>query len=98
MNRVWDLLIVGGTLIDPAQGIHDRRDVAFAGGKVVAVGASLPKDQAMQTIDAAGKLVTPGLIDVHVHVFPGISHLGIEPDATCLAHGATTVVDAGSAG
>jgi dihydroorotase len=49
-------------------------------------------------IDAAGKLVLPGLVDAHVHVFEGVSHFGINPDATCLAHGATTVVDAGSAG
>ena len=49
-------------------------------------------------VDAGGHLVTPGLIDVHVHVFAGVSHYGIEPDPTCLARGATTVVDAGSAG
>jgi dihydroorotase len=53
---------------------------------------------ANQVINAAGKLVVPGLIDAHVHVFEGVSHFGIEPDRTCLAHGATTVVDAGSAG
>ena len=49
-------------------------------------------------MDAEGCFVTPGLIDLHVHVFYGVSHFGIEPDPTCLARGATTVVDAGSAG
>src|SRR6476469_5005697 len=94
----YDLLIAGGTLIDPARGIHERLDVAFSGGHVAAVEASISRRKAAHTIDAAGKLVTPGLIDAHVHVFSGVSHYGIDPDETCLAHGATTVVDAGSAG
>ncbi len=94
----YDLLLKGGTLIDPAQGIHARRDVAFAEGKVAAVGENLPSADARQTLDATGRLVAPGMIDLHVHVFWGVSHYGIEPDPTCLARGATTVVDAGSAG
>ena len=94
----YDLLIAGGTLIDPARGIHERRDVAFSGGHVAAVEASISRRKAAHTIDATGKLVTPGLIDAHVYVFSGVSHYGIDPDETCLAHGATTVVDAGSAG
>ena len=94
----YDLLLKGGTLIDPAQNLHARRDVAFAEGKVAAVGDNIASAEARQTLDATGCLVTPGLIDLHVHVFWGVSHLGIEPDPTCLARGATTVVDAGSAG
>ena len=94
----YDLLIENGTLVDPAQGIHDRRDVAFAGGVVAEVGADLPAGEARVVIDARGRYVTPGWIDVHVHVFPDVTHYGIEPDPTCLARGATTVVDAGSAG
>src|SRR5579884_9902 len=94
----YDLLIKGGTLVDPAQGIHDRRDVAFADGVVAAVGEGLPTDAATQVVDASGRVITPGLIDLHVHVFEGVSHYGIAPDPTCLARGATTVVDAGSAG
>ena len=94
----YDLLIKGGTLIDPAQQIHATRDVAFANGAVVEVGDNLPKSNAHEVLDAAGRIVTPGLIDLHVHVFYGVSHFGIEPDPTCLAKGATTVVDAGSAG
>ena len=95
---MWDVLIAGGTLIDAAQGIHDRRDVAFADGKVAAVGENLSRNEAKQIIDATGKLLSPGLVDAHVHVYPGVTHYGIDPDETCLAHGATTVVDAGSAG
>ena len=94
----YDLIIRGGTLVDPAAGLSAVRDVAFSAGRVAAVGERLDRGRAREVIDAAGCVVTPGLIDLHVHVFPGVSHYGIEPDPTCLARGATTVVDAGSAG
>ncbi len=94
----YELLVKGGTLLDPGRGIHERRDIAFADQKVVAEGPDLDAAEARTVVDATGKTVTPGLIDLHVHVFPGVSHFGIEPDATCLARGATTVVDAGSSG
>ena len=94
----YDLLIKGGTLIDPAQNIHAPKDIAFADGRVAAVADDITGDQARQVVDASGRIVTPGMIDLHVHIFYGVSHFGIEPDPTCLAHGATTVVDAGSAG
>jgi dihydroorotase len=95
---MYDLVISNGTLIDTAAAINDRKDVAFTGGKVAAVADRIADSDAAETIDARGKIVVPGLIDAHVHVFEGVSHFGIEPDSTCLAHGATTVVDAGSAG
>ena len=94
----FELLIKGGTLVDPAQGIHARRDVAFSGGLVAAVAPDLSGPDGCEVLDAQGRIVTPGLVDLHVHVFHGVSHYGIEPDPTCLATGATTVVDAGSAG
>ena len=94
----YDLLIKGGTLIDPAQNIHANKDVAFSNGVVAEIGDDLSKTGAQEVLDASGCLVTPGMIDLHVHVFYGVSHYGIEPDPTCLAKGATTVVDAGSAG
>ena len=94
----YDLLIKGGILIDPAQNIHAKKDVAFSNGVVAEVGDDLSKTDALEVLDASGGLVTPGMIDLHVHVFYGVSHYGIEPDPTCLAKGATTVVDAGSAG
>ena len=94
----YDLLIKDGTLVDPAQGIHAQRDVAFKDAKVAAVAPDIPRSDAEVVVEADDYLVTPGLIDVHVHVFAGVSHYGIEPDPTCLARGATTVVDAGSAG
>ena len=94
----YDLLIKGARLIDPAQGIDAPKDVAFVNGLVAAVADEIPEDQARETLDASGRILAPGLIDLHVHVFSGVSHYGIEPDPTCLARGATTVVDTGSAG
>lgn len=94
----YELLIKNGTLIDAAQGIHARQDIGFANSHVAAVSDDIPTSEAREVLDANGCFVTPGLIDLHVHVFYGVSHFGIEPDSTCLARGATTVVDAGSAG
>ena len=94
----YELIIKNGTVIDPAQGIHAQKDVAFANGRVSAISDDIPTSEAREVLDAEGCFVTPGLIDLHVHVFYGVSHFGIEPDPTCLARGATTVVDAGSAG
>ena len=92
------MLIQGGTVLDPAQGLHDPRDVSIADGRVVAVAPKLQPAAGEEVIDARGLTVTPGLIDLHVHVYYGASHYGIEPDPHCLATGVTTVVDAGSAG
>ena len=72
--------------------------MGFVNGHVSAISDDIPASEAREVLDAAGCFVTPGLIDLHVHVFYGVSHFGIEPDPTCLARGATTVVDAGSAG
>ncbi len=94
----YDLTIKNGTLIDPAQGVHEQRDIAFSEGRVSKVSDDIPSTETHEIVDAEGCYVTPGLIDLHVHVFHGVSHFGIEPDPTCLARGATTVVDAGSAG
>ena len=94
----YDLLIKGGTLVDPAQGIHEARDVAFAAARVAAVVRDIPATSAAQVLDASGLLVVPGLIDLHVHVYPGVSHYGIPADPHCLARGVTTAVDTGSAG
>lgn len=95
---LYDLLIKGAVLVDPAQGVHAEKDIAFTGGLVAAVEDEIAATEARETVRADGRIVTPGMIDLHVHVFPGVSHFGIEPDPTCLARGATTVVDAGSAG
>src|SRR5262245_27225434 len=92
------MLIRGGHVLDPAQGIDAVRDVRLDGGRIVAVASDLKPAPGEETLEARGLLVTPGLVDLHVHVFPGASHYGIEPDPHCLGTGTTTVVDAGSAG
>src|SRR5712691_2481 len=92
-----DLILRGGTVIDPAQGLADVRDVAVRDGKIAAVGPSLP-DQAQRVVDVAGKIVTPGLIDLHAHVFDGVVSNGVEPDLAGVRAGVTTVVGAGSSG
>ncbi len=93
----FDLVIQNGRLIDPGARIDGYFDIAFQDGKVAKVAPKIDPGDA-QAIDARDKLVTPGLVDAHVHVYEGVSHYGIPPDPTCLAQGATTVLDAGSAG
>ena len=94
-----DLVIRGGQVIDPSQNLNGLNDVVVSHGKIVSI---LPHAttsvEARRVIDVCGKIVVPGLIDFHVHVFPGVSHFGIEPDPTCLSRGVTTVLDFGTAG
>ena len=95
---MYDLVIRGGRVIDPAQGIDAPRDVAFRDGKVAALEASIEAGAAREVIAAAGKLVVPGLIDLHTHVYWGGTSLSVQPVPVALRSGATTLVDAGSAG
>ena len=94
---MYDLRITGGTVFDASQGLAAPADVLVQDGQVAAVGADLP-GEARQTLDATGRYVTPGLVDLHTHVYWGVSHYGIVADETCLPRGVTTAVDAGSAG
>ncbi|MDA0712100.1 MAG: amidohydrolase/deacetylase family metallohydrolase, partial [bacterium] len=93
----FDLLLKNATVIDPSQGIHGSFDVAVKEGRIAALAASL-SDPAGEVIDLSGKVLTPGWIDIHAHVFAGATTWGIHADALCLASGVTTVVDAGSPG
>jgi len=94
----YDLVLSGGTLLDPGQNINDRRDVAFKDGKVAAVAARIEPSSSVQEIDVTGKLVVPGLIDLHGHFYHGGTMTSTDADETCLPAGVTTGVDAGSAG
>ena len=91
----YDLVFRGGDVLDPGGGQSGRLDVAVTAGRVAAVGAKLPGD-AHTVVDVTGKLVTPGLIDLHTHVGPG--YWGLDPDPIAWYSGVTTWVDAGSAG
>lgn len=97
MGTDYDLILRGGTVIDPAQNIHGPMDVAFRAGRVAAL-APRVEGEAAEVIDATRKLVTPGLIDLHGHFFYRAQPLFVDPDAVCLPLGVTTAVDAGSAG
>ncbi len=92
----YDLLIQGGRVIDPANQIDAVLDVAVKDGKIARIAEGIAADQATKTIDASGAIVTPGLIDLHAHVY-GYSG-SIFPDDTALFAGTTTVVDCGGAG
>ena len=95
---MYDFVLIHGTVIDPAVGLNARRNVALQGGRVAAILDPAAPVSAKQTLDCTGLLVVPGLIDFHVHVFPGVSNFGVDPDETCLARGVTTVLDFGTAG
>src|SRR5436309_2648190 len=95
---MYDLVIRGGRVIDPARGLDATLDVAIQGRRIAALGPDLAGGGAREVLDAVGLLVTPGLVDLHTHVFWGVPPLGVEPDPHCLARGVTTAVDAGSAG
>ncbi len=95
---MYDFVLINGTVIDPTVGLNARRNVALQGGRVAAILDPAAPVVAQQTLDCAGLLVVPGLIDFHVHVFPGVSNFGVDPDETCLARGVTTVLDFGTAG
>jgi dihydroorotase len=94
----YDLLIQGGHLVDPATGRDGSFDIGIEGGRIAAVEPSIAAGDAAQVVDAAGMVVTPGLIDLHTHVFRGVGYFGIDADSVAARSGVTTWVDAGSAG
>ncbi len=94
----YDLLITGGRVIDPSQKLSAERDVAIASGRIARIAANIPPGQARQVYDAKGKIVTPGLIDIHTHVYKYGINLNVDSDAVGFQSGVTTVVDAGSTG
>ena len=95
---MYDLLIRGGTVIDPSQSIHALNDVAVEAGKIARVAPGIPVAEAAHVIDVPGKLVTPGLIDLHTHVYDGVNGNGVRADLGGVNAGVTTMIDAGSAG
>ena len=104
-QQKYDLLLKGGHVIDPRNKISAVRDVAIANGRVAAVAANIDPAEALKVVDASGYYVTPGLVDIHVHVYAGTGERGsyagdnsLYPDGFTLRAGVTTIVDAGSSG
>src|SRR5262249_17853609 len=101
----YDLLLKGGHVIDPRNNINALMDVAVRGGRIAAVAASIPPSRSAKTIDVSGLYVTPGLVDIHTHLFhtTGIRNAwagddSVAPDSFSFRSGTTTMVDAGSSG
>ncbi|HKB13216.1 MAG TPA: amidohydrolase/deacetylase family metallohydrolase [Vicinamibacterales bacterium] len=104
-QQKYDLLLKGGHVIDAKNSLSAVRDVAIAQGKVAAVAANISPADALKVVDATGLYVTPGLVDIHVHVYAGTGERGsyagdnsLYPDGFTLRSGVTTIVDAGSSG
>jgi dihydroorotase len=92
---VNDLAFAGARVLDPAQDLDAVMDLAVSGGVVSALG---PEQAALRTVDASGLILAPGFVDLHTHLYQGVSHYGIDADTYCLGRGVTTAVDAGSSG
>jgi dihydroorotase len=96
-NR-FETIVAGGHVVDPGAGIGDRRDIGIAGGRVISIEPALDPAHAARVIDARGQIVTPGLVDLHTHVYWGVTYWGIEADPVAARSGVTTWIDVGSAG
>src|SRR5437773_8808714 len=101
----YDLILKGGHVIDPKTRVDGVRDVAISAGRIARVAESIDGSQCRQVVDVSGLYVTPGLLDIHVHIYPRLPqtlapgrNLGVDPDAFSFRTGVTTVVDAGSTG
>ena len=94
----FDLLIKGGQVVDPGGGQSGLLDIGVQGTRIAAVDREIPASSAFQVIDAKEQIVTPGLVDLHAHVFHGVTYWGVRPDPIAARTGVTTWVDAGSAG
>jgi dihydroorotase len=93
-----DLVITGGRVINPASGRDEIADVAVSGTQIVEIASSIDVHDATRVIDASGLIITPGLVDLHVHAYHGVNAYGTDVDPICTSTGVTTAVDAGSSG
>ena len=97
-NDKFDLLVKGGDVLDPSQSLRGRRDIGIRFGVIEAVESDIAEARALRVINASGKLVTPGLVDLHSHVYPYGSAIGLPADESVVNQCATTCVSAGDAG
>ena len=94
----YDLVLKGGHVVDPSQGIDKVQDIAFTDGKVAKISDDISGSDGNDVRDVSKSYVVPGLIDLHTHVYWGGTSLGIDADDFCRHNGVTTAVDTGSAG
>jgi dihydroorotase len=94
----YDLLLKGGHVLDPSQDLDGIYDLAVTKGAISALAPELDWGEAARAIDVSGKLVMPGLVDLHTHAYWGVCEYGVEPDLAFLPRGTTTILDVGSAG
>jgi dihydroorotase len=101
----YDLILKGGHVIDPKNGVDGLRDVAIKDGRIAKIAVNIPAASAIKTVNVTGLYVTPGLIDIHTHVYWGNEHNSygdgdwdVQPDSFTFRNGITTIVDAGSSG
>ena len=95
---LYDLLLKGATVVDPAQGLNAQQDLAIADGRVARIAPTIAASEARKVVDVSGQYVTPGLVDLHVHAYWGSTFWGIDVDPVAARTGVITSVDAGSAG
>jgi len=95
---MYDLLLKGGTVIDPSVNLNGVNDIAVQDGRIARIAPTIPHEEATRVVEISGNIVTPGLIDLHAHVFDGFIGNGVNPDLGGVHSGVTTIVDAGSAG
>jgi dihydroorotase len=93
----YELVVANGDVLDPSQKLRGKRDIGIRYGQIAAIAPSIPADRGVQRIDVSGKLVTPGLVDLHTHFCPHLG-LGLPPDELVGITGTTTAVSAGDAG
>jgi dihydroorotase len=95
---MYDLVLKGGSVIDPSTGLEGTYDIAVEGGVIARIDRQIAAEEARRVVELPGCLITPGLIDLHAHIFEGFTRFGVNPDQGGVYAGVTTLVDAGSAG
>jgi dihydroorotase len=98
MSNTFDLLLTGGTVLNPASSVRQALDLGITDGRIAAIQSKLPQENAKKILDVRNCYITPGLIDFHVHSYWGVNPYGCELDALCMSTGVTTAIDAGSSG
>src|SRR5687768_16299487 len=98
MSDTFDLLLIGGTVVNPATRVNQPKDDGVIHGQIAAIQPNLSLQSAKRVLDVRGCYVTPGLIDFHVHSYWGVNPYGFDADPICMASGVTTAIDAGSSG